>query len=63
MTKCIDEKSGMEGKCHCWQGSDVLHHDRSLIEWIKKSKIIESRMDLSSDTEAAATSMLLSNRK
>jgi hypothetical protein len=33
VTKCVDEKSGTEGKGNCWQGSDVLHHDRSLIEW------------------------------
>lgn len=40
VTKCVDEKCGTEGKGHCWQGSDVLHHDRSLIEWIKQGKII-----------------------
>src|SRR5271170_7516051 len=38
--KCVDGKSGTERKGHCWQGSDVLHHDRSLIEWNQQSKII-----------------------
>jgi len=55
-TKCVDRKSGTEGKGHCWQGSDVLHHNRSFISQvgIKQSEIISRGWIYHQILEAAA---------